>query len=107
MLGLWYNAPMAIPVDHTVVSIVVPTDLRDRLHEIAVGRGTSVSHMLSAWLTSGIDAPIERDHKTHAVRSYKDELMLSLPRDWTRRSGIEKGDRVSVAYSANALIVRS
>jgi hypothetical protein len=97
---------MAVPENHTVVSIVVPVATRNRLHDIATERGTSVTKLLAAWLESGIDAPIERAGKRQSIRAVKDELMVSLPRDWQRRSNIRKGDRIAVAYSDDALIIR-
>jgi phosphate uptake regulator len=63
--------------------------------------------MLAAWLASGIDAPLERVAKRQSVRRYKDELMVSLPRDWQRRAGIAAGDRVTLGYSDDALIIRA
>jgi hypothetical protein len=98
---------MSIPDNHTVVSVVVPIETRNRLHEIAKGRGTSVTRMLSAWLASGIDAPLERVAKWQSVRRDKDELMVSLPRDWQRRAGVAAGDRVTLSYSNDALIIRA
>jgi len=98
---------MSVPKGHTVVSIVVPIETRDRLHEIAAGRGTSVTRMLAAWLESGIDAPLERVAKQQVVRHYKDELMISLPRDWQRRAQVTAHQRVSVSYSDDALIIRT
>jgi hypothetical protein len=97
---------MAVPKGHAVVSIVVPDNLHDRLHDLAQQSGTSVSRMLCAWLVSGVDAPIKRAGKQQSVRRYKDELMISLPRDWQSRARIEAGQRVLIAYSDDALIIR-
>lgn len=96
---------MALQAGQANVTITTSIETRDRLREIAAARGVSVSEMLRAWLDSGIDAPLVRDGKRQAVRAYKDELMISLPRDWQRRVGIEKGDRIRVAYSDDALII--
>lgn len=98
---------MGIPVGCTVVSVVVSTETRDRLHAQAVGSKTSVSKMLSEWLEQGISAPLERSGKEQSVRAVKpDELFVSLPRDWQRRTGVKARDRVRVSYSDTALIVK-
>ncbi|MFP4378689.1 MAG: hypothetical protein ACLFP4_16730 [Spirochaetales bacterium] len=97
---------MAIPEGYTTIAAVVPRETRDKLHAIATERGISVSRLLAAWLETGVDAPIERAGKRQSVRRYKDELMISLPRDWQRRTDIAPGQRISIAYSDDALIVR-
>lgn len=97
---------MAIPEGHSTISIVVSDATKTAIADSAAERGMSVSAMLSAWLAAGVDGPLVRAGKTHAVRGYKDELMLSLPRDWIRRTGVDRLDRVSVSYSDDSLVIR-
>jgi len=98
---------MALRPDQRNITITVSADVAQRIATVANARGESVSKMLAAWLASGIDAPLERVAKRQAVRRYKDELMVSLPRDWQRRAGIAAGDRVTLGYSDDALIIRA
>lgn len=98
---------MGLRPDQRNITITVSADVAQRIATVAKAREQSVSKMLSEWLASGIDAPLERIAKRQAVRRYKDELMVSLPRDWQRRAGIAAGDRVTLAYSDDALIIRA
>jgi hypothetical protein len=97
---------MAVPNGYTVVSIVVPVSVHDRLHRIAKQRGLSVNRMLAGWLATGVEAPVVRAGKRQSVRRKQDELMISLPRDWQRRAGVHAGDRVDISYSDDALIIK-
>jgi hypothetical protein len=62
--------------------------------------------MLAQWIKSGAGSPITRAGKRQAVRAHKDELMVSLPRAWTRSTGLRARDRVTVSYSDEALIIQ-
>lgn len=97
---------MSIRAGYTAISSVVPVETRDRLKYAAEASGLSVSAMLAEWLESGIDAPLDRAGKMQSVRKVKDELMVSLPMAWVRSSGTLKGDRISVSYSHDAVIIR-
>jgi hypothetical protein len=98
---------MALRPDQRNITITVSSDLAQRIATVANARGESVSKMLAAWLDSGIDAPLERTGKRQSVRRYKDEAMISLPRDWQRRTGVAPGSHVTIAYSDDALIIRA
>jgi hypothetical protein len=97
---------MALRADQRNITVTVSDDLAERIAAIANDRGISVSKLLAAWLETGVDAPIERSGKRQSIRRYKDELMISLPRDWQRRTDIAPSQRVCIAYSDDALIVR-
>lgn len=98
---------MPIPEGHQGVTAIVPDALHDALQAIAHAEHTSVSKILSEWITSGAGDPLLVSGKPQKVRAYKDELMVSLPQSFRRATGLRKKDTVMVSHSLNALIIRA
>ncbi len=97
---------MAIPAGFRSVATIITQAKHDELYQAASDQGTSVSKMLSTWIETGIAAPVQpARRRRHSVRAYKDELMISLPRDFIRATGLEKGDQVHVSWGQEGLIV--
>lgn len=97
---------MALRADQRNITVTVSVDTHDELAHRAALAGVSISRMMQRWLAEATDLGIIRYDKRQSIRAVKDELMVSLPRDWIRRTGSAKGDRVSVSYSDDTLIVR-
>ena len=94
---------MGLHSDKRNLTATVSVETYERVAALAKQHGVSISTLLAGWMeTAGEPVDVRRQ----SVRAVKDELMVSLPRDWIRRSGAVKGDRIQISYSDDALIIR-
>ena len=96
---------MPLSERYTVVSAVVTKEFRDRVRHEATEAGVSVSAMMGEWLDAATPERIIRAGKRQSVRRHKDELLISIPWEFIRQSGIKSGDKVRIAYGRDRLIV--
>ncbi len=96
---------MGLKAGETNITITVSQELHDKLHQEAHACGMRVSRMLAGWLIAGMAGPVApTKRRTHIVRAYKDELMLSLPMAFVRQAGLRKHSRVMVYHGAGGLL---